>query len=57
MDLTQTFWVGSGLPAHKQWVSPLFTCNMNSGEENAEEEEGGGGGKGRRLACGVSRCF
>jgi len=45
---TQPFWV---------WLqaSPLFTCNVNSGEEDAEEEEGGEGGERRRLTCGGSR--
>jgi len=45
---TQPFWV---------WLqaSPLFTFNVNSGEEDAEEEEGGEGGEGRRLTCGGSR--
>jgi len=28
----------------KQWASPLFTCNVNGGEEDAKEEEEGGGG-------------
>jgi len=60
------FWIGSD-PAHhfglgrrcqpiKQWASPLFTCSVNSGEEDAEEEEGGGEGEGRRLTYGGSRC-
>jgi hypothetical protein len=39
-NLAQPFWV---------WprASPLFTCNVNSGEEDAEEEEGGGAGGSR----------
>ena len=43
-------WAGAASPL--QWTSPLFTCNVNSGEANAEGEEGGGGGEGRRLTCG-----
>jgi hypothetical protein len=30
----------------KQWISPLFTYNVNSGEDDVEEEEGGGRGGG-----------
>jgi len=30
----------------KQWISPLFTYNVNSGEDDVDEEEGGGRGGG-----------
>ena len=51
------FGLGQRCQPIKQWASPLFTCNVNGGEEDAEEEEEGGeGGEGRRLTCGGSRC-
>jgi len=54
-NLAQPFWV---------WprASPLFTCNVNSGEEDAEEEEGGGAGGSRWFFSSlfffsISLCF
>jgi len=38
------FGLGRRCQPIKQWTSPLFTCDMNSGEENAEEGGGGRGG-------------
>jgi len=48
------FGLGRRCQPIKQWPSPMFTCNVNSGEEDVEEEGGGGGGgggegEGRRL--------
>ena len=47
-------WAGSAGPC-KQWVSPLFTCNVNSGETRRRRRRRKG--KGRRLTYGGSQCF
>ena len=38
-DPAHHFGLGRRCQPFKQWASPLFTCNVNSGEADAEEEE------------------